>query len=217
MKKVVLLSVLAVAAGAAMSQEMGRVLSSTPVVQQVAVPRQVCSNEQVLTAPPRSGAGAVMGAIAGGAMGNAVGQGSGRAVATMIGLVGGAMVGDRIEGGGQPQWQNVPQCTTQTSYENRAVAYNVVYEYAGRQYQVQLPNDPGAYVPVQVTPVGAALAPSAPPAVVSAAPVYTTPAYVAPAPVYYAAPAYAYPPVGVSLNLGYSRGYYGGHYHHGWR
>ena len=52
-----------------------------------------------------------------------------------------------------------------------------------------------------------------------AAPAYPAPVYVAPAPVYVApgygygygyAPAYAYPPVGVSLNLGYSRGW-GGH------
>lgn len=54
-----------------------------------------------------------------------------------------------------------------------------------------------------------------------AAPVYPAPVYVAPAPVYVApaygygyAPAYAYPPVGLSLNLGYSRGW-GGHGH--WR
>lgn len=56
-----------------------------------------------------------------------------------------------------------------------------------------------------------------------AAPVYATP--VVPAPVYvqpgygygygYGYAPYAYPPVGVSLNLGYSRGWGGGH--RGWR
>ena len=56
-----------------LAQDMGRVLSSTPVVQQVAVPRQVCSNEQISYQGPKSGAGAVLGAIAGGAVGNAVG------------------------------------------------------------------------------------------------------------------------------------------------
>lgn len=56
-----------------------------------------------------------------------------------------------------------------------------------------------------------------------AAPAYPAPVYVAPAPVYVApaygygygyAPAYAYPPVGLSLNLGYSRGWggRGGHW-----
>ena len=97
---------------------LARVISSTPMVQQVAVPRQVCTQETVMTQAPRSGAGALMGAIAGGAAGNAIGNGGGRALATMIGLVGGAMVGDRIEGPNN-QLQNVQQCTTQTFYENR--------------------------------------------------------------------------------------------------
>ncbi|HEX5285381.1 MAG TPA: glycine zipper 2TM domain-containing protein, partial [Polaromonas sp.] len=77
---------------------LARVISSTPVVQQVAVPRQVCSNEAIITQAPKSGAGALMGALAGGAAGNAIGNGGGRAAATMIGLVGGALIGDRIEG-----------------------------------------------------------------------------------------------------------------------
>ncbi|VWX62547.1 PXPV repeat-containing protein [Burkholderiales bacterium 8X] len=53
-------------------------------------------------------------------------------------------------------------------------------------------------------------------------PVYSTPAPVYYAPPYYAAPVYGYPapyvypPVGLSLNLGYSRGW-GGHRHGHWR
>ena len=66
---------------------------------------------------------------------------------------------------------------------------------------------------------------SAPAPVYQPAPVYAAPApvYVAPAYTYPYAYPYAYPPVGISLNLGYSRGW-GGHYHgyrgwggyHGW-
>lgn len=142
------------AAGAAQAQEeQGRVISSTPVVQQVAVPRQVCQDQTVTVPGRKSGAGALIGGIAGGAMGNAVGNGSGRALATVIGLMGGAIVGDRIEGGGQDRTQTVQQCNTQNFYENRTVAYNVVYEYAGRQYNTQMPNDPGRYVRLSVTPV----------------------------------------------------------------
>ena len=207
---------------------LARVISSTPVVQQVAVPRQVCSQEAVMTQAPPSGAGALMGAIAGGAAGNAVGNGGGRAVATMIGLVGGAMVGDRIEGP-RNQLQNVQQCSTQTFYENRASHFNVVYEYQGTQYTAQMPNDPGLHVRLRVTPVGAIEpAPQAfqpqpqsyyPPVQVQPQPVYVQPVA---APVYY--PAYApspyyapyYPPIGLSLNFGYSRGFGGGHRGH-WR
>ena len=218
---------------------LARVISSTPVVQQIAVPRQVCANETVATQAPKSGAGAVMGAIAGGAAGNAIGNGGGRAVATMIGLVGGAMVGDRIEGP-NTQLQNVQQCTTQTYYENRASYFNVVYEYQGTQYTAQMPNDPGLHVRLRVTPVGA-IEPVAQPfqpapqtsyqpqtyyqqAPVQQ-PVYVQPVMAAPVydPVYAPRPFYgpsyyapSYPPIGLSLNFGYSRGFGGGH-HGRWR
>jgi len=133
--------------------EMGRVLSSIPVLTQVAVPRQVCTVEHITRDGQKSGAGALMGGIAGGAMGNAVGDGTGRAVATMIGIVGGAILGNNIEGGGQPQTQQVQNCRTETTYETRTQGYNVTYEYAGKQYTVQMPQDPGAWVQLRVSPV----------------------------------------------------------------
>lgn len=143
-------------AGLAQAQdEQGRVLSTTPVMQQVVVPQQVCQDQVVTVPGQRSGAGAVMGGIAGGAMGNAIGNGSGRTLATVIGLVGGAMVGDRIEGTSPSTTRVERQCSTQNVYENRTVAYNVVYEYAGRQYTTQMPQDPGRFVRLSVTPVGA--------------------------------------------------------------
>lgn len=145
-------------------EEQGRVISSTPVIQQVAVPREVCSDESVTYQGQKSGAGALIGGIAGGAMGNAIGNGSGRAAATVIGLIGGAIVGNRVEGPGQPHTETYRQCGTQTFYENRPVAYDVVYEYAGRQYRVQMPQDPGRFVRLNVTPVDAM--PPPPPAVV---------------------------------------------------
>jgi len=246
MKKTFVISVIAAASGlfavnASAMDILARVISSTPVVQQVSVPRQVCNTQPVITEAPGSGAGAVMGALAGGAMGNAIGDGGGRALATVIGLVGGAMLGNNIEGNRQ-QVQNVQQCGTQISYENRTSHYNVVYEYADRQHTVQMANDPGPYVRLQATPVGAL--PSQPQAAVQpgfaqpypqtgyaqpgyaqpvySQPVYGQPVYVQPAviapvltyPGYYSRP--YYPPVGMSLDFGYSRGGYGyGHRH--WR
>jgi uncharacterized protein YcfJ len=231
MKKTVILLALAGAAGLCAAQEMGRVISSTPVVNQVGVPRQVCTTEAVPVQSQKSGAGAVIGGIAGGAMGNAIGGGSGRAAATILGVLGGAVLGDRIEGSGPTQMQNVQNCSTQTFYENRTTAYNVVYEYAGKQYSVQMPSDPGPYVKLQISPVGASQ-PQAPMAegtqpyyqqemaqpvvpqrqVITQQPVYVAvrpPVY----PTYYYPRAY-YPPVGVNLNLGWSRGHYG---HGHWR
>ena len=229
----------------ALAQEVGRVISSTPLVQQVGVPRQVCTVQPIIVSEPKTGAGAVLGALAGGGLGSAVGQGSGNALATMVGVIGGAIVGNSIEGTGT-QVQNLQQCQTQTLYENRTVAYNVVYEFSGRQYSVQMPNDPGPTVQLQVTPVGAAsrlpagMVPpgqtipaeqallSAPPQVQTViqptvvypvttyAPSYYGPSYPA-SPAYYGAgyPVY-YPPVGLALSFGYrAGGYYGHSGHHG--
>ena len=204
------------------AQEFGRVISSTPVIQQVAVPRQVCNNQPIAVQQPNSGAGAVMGGIAGGALGNQIGHGGGRAAATVLGLVGGAMLGNSIEGPGT-QLQNVQQCSTQTTYENRTVAYNVAYEYAGRQYNVQLPNDPGPTIPLQVTPaqnqpqVATDFGNAAPAGTAVGVIVGQPAAYPVYAPAYYAGyPGYVYPPISLSLGFGFSSHHHrgGGHHRH---
>ena len=45
-----------------------------------------------------SGAGAVLGAVVGGVLGNQVGKGTGRTAATAVGVLGGAVTGNAIEG-----------------------------------------------------------------------------------------------------------------------
>lgn len=152
MKKLLLLGLGALSL-TAFAQEMAKVISSVQVIHQVAVPRQICTQETVAVQGNKSGAGAAMGAIAGGAVGNQIGQGSGRAAATMLGIFGGAILGDKIEGAPVPQTQNVQNCRTETVYENRVMGYNVTYEYAGKQYMVQMPRDPGPTVMVNITPV----------------------------------------------------------------
>jgi uncharacterized protein YcfJ len=137
----------------AQAQELGNVLSRTPVYQQVSVPRQVCTQTQVNVPGQTSGAGALMGAVAGGAIGNTVGKGEGRALATMIGVIGGALAGDKVEGPQAAQTQTQQTCTTQQVYENRLMGYNVVYEFAGKQYTIQWPRDPGPTIKLQITPV----------------------------------------------------------------
>ena len=218
MRKSIVLAVAAAVSGLCAAQEVGRVISSTPVMQQVAVPRQVCTNDTVVVPNQRSGAGAAIGALAGGALGNAVGNGGGRAVATMLGLFGGAMVGDRVEGQGS-QLQNVQNCRTQNLYENRLSSYSVVYEYAGKQYSVQMPYDPGPTIKVQVTPLDSAPPQDSGPTTYVQPPVTQT-IYVQPAvvtsgsvvyPGYYPRP-YS-PPLGVNFQYGYGGSYYGnGHW-----
>lgn len=219
MKTLLLLSAAMVSSGLCLAQEVGRVISSTPIIQQVGVPRNVCTNEQVAVQQPKSGAGAVIGAIAGGAMGNAVGSGGGKAAATALGIFGGAILGDRVEGAPQAQVQNVQRCGTQTFFENRPVAYNVVYEYAGKQYSVQMQSDPGPTIQLQIAPVGASSQMAGPAG--STAYQYQQPEYVQPAPVIMAPPVYGgyyarpyYAPVGIELDIGYGNGYRG---HRHWR
>ena len=134
------------------AQEVGKVISSVQVIQQVAVPRQVCSQEQAPVQQNKSGAGAAMGAIAGGVLGNQIGGGNGKTAATMLGIFGGAILGNNIEGAPAPQTQTVQNCTTQNVFENRVMGYNVTYEFNGKQYSVQLPRDPGPTIKLNVTP-----------------------------------------------------------------
>lgn len=141
-------------AAAASAQETATVLSSTPVIGQVAVPQQVCQDSTVVVPGRHDGTGAAVGAIAGAVVGGAATQGHGRVVGSVIGMVGGAMIGERLAGRGPDQLQQVRHCTTTTTYHNQVLHYDVVYEYAGRRHAVQLPHDPGPTLQVQVTPVG---------------------------------------------------------------
>ena len=158
--KSIVSAALVAAAGASFAQAQvgnafGVVISSTPVVQQVTVPKQVCTTTTVQNFQP-SGGGALIGAVVGGALGNQFGRGDGRAVATVIGALGGGIVGNQIEA------QNYPNpytgqgqtCTTQNTIENRTVAQNVLYEYAGQRFNVQMPANgdfrPGVRIALQV-------------------------------------------------------------------
>ena len=235
MKKTVLFSAMGMLSAwgtVAGAEEIGRVISSTPVFQQVAVPRQVCNNQPVAVQQPSSGGGALLGAIVGGVLGNQIGHGMGRAAATGLGVVAGAGVGNSIEAQGyQPQYAQ--QCTTQTFYENRTIGYNVVYEYAGKEFSVQTPFDPGPTIRLQLTPVGthttepaeaaASTGNPQPPGTAvgvilghsAMAPAYPAvyPAYPA-YPAYYYPRPYFYPPIGLSLGFNFSNHRHGhGHRH----
>jgi len=197
------------------SQEQARVISSTPVYQQVTENQQICGTSQAVVTQPKSGAGSAMGAIAGGVVGNSMGRGSGNAAATAIGIMGGAILGDRIEGQ-NASVQNVQTCHLQPIQQTKLAYYDVKYEYAGKQYSVQMPSDPGQSINISITPqvVGNQIyAPSQ-----NVQPVQTMPqaVVVAPAPIYVGPPVYPYgypysygpSPFSVHLGLGYYGGYH---------
>lgn len=240
MKHSVLFAALGLAAFGAAAQEVGNVISSVPVIQQVAVPRTTCAPTMVEAQPMTSGGGGLLGAIAGGVIGSTIGGGSGTGAAIVAGTALGAIVGNNIEASNaRAQQVATPNCVTETSYENRTVAYNVTYEYAGRQYTVQMPYDPGSTLRLQVTPLTQAPPPvtggavTAPPVLMQATPapaiatapvLVPAPIVVQPYPVYPAAP-YPYyrpfyPPVNFSLGFvfgGHRHGHHHGHRHHGQR
>ncbi len=170
MKNIVIKSIvstaLLAAAGVTLAQSApasayGVVISSTPVVQQVTVPKQVCTTTNAQTFQP-TGGGALIGAVIGGALGNQFGRGQGRAVATGLGAIGGGILGNQIESqNGYYVDQPTQQCRTENTVENQTVALNVLYEYAGQRYTVQMPTEsnlrPGMRIALQVNaPVQAA-------------------------------------------------------------
>jgi uncharacterized protein YcfJ len=224
------LTLLCAVAGGAWAAEYGTVVSATPLVMAIPVPQRQCTEEQVVYEAPRSGAGALIGAIAGAAVGNSVGSGSGRAAATGIGMIAGSVIGDRIEAdAAAPVATTRQRCRTVTRYENRTVAYDVVYDYQGVRRSARLAQDPGPRIAldINIAPAGTLLAAPAPPP----APVYVEPAAEvvyeqAPPRVVYAPQAvygpqvYAnpWPWVVLGAGLGWQGGGWGGYGHgHGHR
>ena len=93
-----------------------------------------------------------MGAIAGGVIGSRFGKGGGNSAATAVGMIGGAMIGDRIEATPIGQNQSVQHCNNETAYQSVADGYRVTYEYAGKHYEVRTPDHPGARVAIEIRP-----------------------------------------------------------------
>lgn len=236
------LAALSLACASAMATEYGRVISATPITSAVSVPQQVCSTQQEVVRQQGSGLGAVLGAVAGGAVGHSVGRGSGNAIATGVGVIAGAVMGDKYEQAtSSSEVRPVQRCTTGYVSQNQVVGYQVEYEYAGQRYTTQTKNKPGKTIAlnVQVNPsdeyeqqaavqqqVPVQIPPDAPvvyqqqPQVVYQQPqvVYQQPQVVyAQPPVVYPAPYpyyYGRPPV--SLHFGWNnwRGYEGHHHGH---
>jgi uncharacterized protein YcfJ len=231
-------AILGLAAASAMATEYGRVIRSSPITAAVSVPQQVCSTQQEVVRQPGSGLGAVLGAVAGGVVGHSVGKGAGNALATGVGVMAGAVMGDKYEQATSPSdVRPVQRCSTGYVSQNQVVGYQVEYEYAGQRYTTQTKYKPGKtialnvqvnpsdeddaqpvaqqQVPVQIPPDAPATVYQQPqvvyaqPQVVYAAPPVVYGAYPAPYPYYYGRPP-------VSLSFGWSnyRGYEG--HHHGY-
>ena len=136
-------------------RERARVVSATPVYENVDTPRQQCWTEQsgYYQEAPRGGntAGAVIGAIAGGLLGSTVGGCNGKIAASAVGAATGAVVGDRYNtsGGAYPP-REVQRCRTVSDYHQQLIGYYVTYRYHGREFTTRMPYNPGPWVMLRV-------------------------------------------------------------------
>jgi uncharacterized protein YcfJ len=135
--------------------DVGRVISSTPIMTQVSTPTQHCYTETAAPQPQQHGyAGAILGGAAGGLLGAQFGKGKGKVAAAAAGAAVGAVAGDRIENrevGAQP----AQRCETVNNVEMRVTGYTVVYKYAGREFTTTTPATmnyaPGTRLPLEVS------------------------------------------------------------------
>ncbi|MDR3426796.1 MULTISPECIES: glycine zipper 2TM domain-containing protein [Silvimonas] len=148
---------LALVTGCAMAEaypDYARVVNSTAIVQRVNTPHQECwtENQQVQTQNQSGGVlGTIIGGVAGGVLGHQVGGGRGKDAATVAGTIGGALIGNSV-GSGQPQVQNqqVQRCRQVDGWQDQVTGYRVTYDYKGRQFTANMPQQPGDRIPVEV-------------------------------------------------------------------
>lgn len=129
-------------------------------------PRQSCYTEQVAYQEPvsrgrKSHTGTILGAVIGGALGNELGHRKhNKQAGTAIGAILGGSIGRDI--GRRPQqyvtrYRDEQRCntTTEVSYDERVVGYDVTYRYNGQSYTTRMQRDPGSSIKVKVavTPV----------------------------------------------------------------
>ena len=122
------------------------VVRTTPVHQVVTETLQQCVTDSV-TPTEKGATGAIVGAIVGGVVGNQIGGGSGRDVATGVGVITGAVVGDNMQNAPRTQ----QRCTPIQNSRSIIVGYDVTWEYLGRQVTQRMDRDPGQFVTVTVT------------------------------------------------------------------
>jgi uncharacterized protein YcfJ len=159
--------------------DTARVVATTPVYDRVAMPRRDCRLETVSAYEERRtvtepeyrerregiGAGTVIGAIVGGVIGHQFGGSTaGRDHGTAAGAVVGGLIGHQAERDNDgyrtagrdvvvervPVTREVQRCEEVADATEKIVAYDVRYEYNGRQFTTRMPYDPGPQIPVNV-------------------------------------------------------------------
>lgn len=158
--------------------DQARVRSAEPQYEHINVPRNECSSHwtnerdgrrdlerngrQVSDGnQERQYGGAILGGLAGGVVGHQIGGGTGKDAATALGVVLGAIAGDRMENRNQPAQyddgrvdntqREVKRCHTVYDAQTRITGYRVAYDYRGQSYTTFMRTHPGNNLPVRVT------------------------------------------------------------------
>lgn len=172
MKRLVIISLLSTAwlgASAEAFTDNARVQSAEPIFENFNVPRNECTSHWVhersasfdTERQERRYGGAIVGGLAGGAIGHQIGAGSGKDAATALGVVIGAIAGDRLENRGQSgrfegrqpdgAQREVTRCRTVYDAQTRITGYRVAYDYRGQTYNTVTRNHPGNHLTVRVS------------------------------------------------------------------
>lgn len=153
--------------------DQARVRSAQPLTENINVPRQECSRiwddarparvsyEQPRQAQSHQIGGAILGGIAGGVIGHQFGRGNGRTAATALGVMIGAVTGDKLANpGGSTSLDERPQelarrpemrCHTVYEQQSRVTGYQVSYEYRGQTFTTTTRQHPGEFLRVRVS------------------------------------------------------------------
>jgi uncharacterized protein YcfJ len=133
--------------------QMARVISATPNIERFVETRQQCSEQvqQVTTQGSSNLGGVLVGSVIGGVAGSAIGKGTGKTIATATGAALGAQVARNY--GEQPTTTNkvVQVCQPVNTVREQVRDYSVRYEWDGREYSVNLPQNPGPWLRVNTS------------------------------------------------------------------
>ena len=137
------------ASSSAYQAPMARVISATPNIERFVETRQQCSEQvQQVTTQGSSNLGGV---LVGEAVAPAIGKGTGKTIATATGAALGAQVARNY--GEQPTTTSkvVQVCQPVSMVREQVRDYHVRYEWEGREYSVNLPQNPGAWLRVNTS------------------------------------------------------------------
>ncbi|UTA46492.1 glycine zipper 2TM domain-containing protein [Simiduia sp. 21SJ11W-1] len=147
-------------------QDFAKVVSATPIYEQVAYTRpsrecwvETVAYEREHGGKSKSATPMLLGAVIGGAIGHAVGKNDRRS-GTAIGAVLGGSIGNdmgKSRRHSSVEYRDEERCETRQvrEYEERLMGYDVTYRYHGETYTTRMDHKPGKRLPVavSVTPI----------------------------------------------------------------